>query len=424
MNILILGSGGREHALAWKIKQSPDGHHIFIAPGNPGTALEGTNLAVSLKDFEGIASLISSYTVQMVIIGPEEPLVSGLTDFLEDRFRHSDLIVIGPTRQAAQLEGSKAFAKIFMEEYGIPTAKYKSFQGVEIQAAYNYIDGMNTPIVVKADGLAAGKGVTICLTKEEAKEEIRQMLEGKFGSASQTIVLEEFLNGKEFSVFVLTDGHDYKILPIAKDYKKIGEADNGPNTGGMGAVSPVSFVDQEMMDKVESRVIIPTIKGLQTRGYKYHGFIFLGLIVVDNEPFVIEYNCRMGDPETEVVMPRLSNDLVILLHAIHTGTLDAHLIQSTQESASTVVTVSGGYPGAYEKNKRIFFPSYIPDGSIVFQAGTSQDDQGHTITAGGRVLAITSMSPSLTQALDQSYNLIEQIHYEGKYFRKDIGFDV
>lgn len=220
MNILILGSGGREHALAWKIKQSPDGHHIFIAPGNPGTALEGTNLAVSLKDFEGIASLISSYTVQMVIIGPEEPLVSGLTDFLEDRFRHSDLIVIGPTRQAAQLEGSKAFAKIFMEEYGIPTAKYKSFQGVEIQAAYNYIDGMNTPIVVKADGLAAGKGVTICLTKEEAKEEIRQMLEGKFGSASQTIVLEEFLNGKEFSVFVLTDGHDYKILPIAKDYKK------------------------------------------------------------------------------------------------------------------------------------------------------------------------------------------------------------
>ncbi len=422
MNILLLGSGGREHALAWKLKQSPSCEKLFIAPGNPGTADLGENISVSLKDFESIELIVKAHAINMVVIGPEDPLVAGLTDFLESKF--SDLIVIGPTHAAAQLEGSKAFAKEFMIEYGIPTARYKSFSVDSLDDAFNYVDLMNTPIVVKADGLAAGKGVTICLSKTEAKAEIASMLDGKFGSASTTVVLEEFLSGQEFSVFVLTDGYDYKILPVAKDYKKIGAGDSGPNTGGMGAVSPVSFADDLMMEKVIHRIINPTIQGIKSRGYKYHGFIFIGLISVHGEPLVIEYNCRMGDPETEVVLPRLQNDLVALLAAAHYGTLSHHHIQEDPAFACTVVLVSGGYPGNFEKHKLITFDGIKASKSILFHAGTALDDTDNLVTNGGRVLAITSLAPRLQDALDQSYASIEQIHYEGMYFRKDIGDDV
>ncbi|MEP7323739.1 MAG: phosphoribosylamine--glycine ligase [Saprospiraceae bacterium] len=423
MNILILGGGGREHALAWKIKQSPLCDQLFIAPGNPGTAGLGTNIHLSLKDFDKIRETIEANHIELVLIGPEEPLVLGLTDYLESHFDPAKVHIIGPTKIAAQLEGSKAFAKEFMEEFNIPTARYHSFIPSQIDDAIDYIQGMNTPIVVKADGLAAGKGVTICQSHHEAINEVKDMFDGKFGAASSVVVLEEFLSGKEFSVFVLTDGHDYKILPVAKDYKKIGERDAGPNTGGMGAVSPVSFVTASMMKEVEDKIIIPTIEGLNQKNYRYHGFVFIGLIEVGSIPYVIEYNCRMGDPETEVVMPRLKTDLVPLLLSLNQGTLASQNVEQINEAACTVVMVSGGYPGDYEKNKLISIPIVVPTSSIIFHSGTKMED-GHLLTNGGRVLAITSTGDHLSDALRSSYELIKQIDYEGQYFRKDIGFDV
>ena len=423
MNILILGGGGREHAMAWKIKQSPWCEQLYIAPGNPGTAALGTNLPLSLKDFESIRDAIIQYSIELVLIGPEDPLVSGLTDFLETHFDPNKVHIIGPTKIAAQLEGSKAFAKEFMQEFNIPTARYSSFSGNEVDAAIRYIGKMNTPVVVKADGLAAGKGVTICSTHEEAITEVQDMFGGKFGDASSTVVLEEFLSGREFSVFVLTDGLNYKVLPVAKDYKKIGANDTGPNTGGMGAVSPVPFVDEVMMQKVESRIIIPTIQGLHKKNFRFHGFVFIGLIEVNDEPYVIEYNCRMGDPETEVVMPRLDTDLIPLLLSLNQGTLSSQHIVESNKAACTVVLVSGGYPGHFEKNKEISLPDYTTDHSIIFHAGT-KNDQGRLLTHGGRVLAITSLEDNLKDAVSASYALIAKIKFENQYYRKDIGFDV
>jgi phosphoribosylamine--glycine ligase len=423
MNILILGGGGREHALAWKIKRSPLCSQLFIGPGNPGTAALGTNLPLSLKDFESIRAVINLYNIELVLIGPEEPLVLGLTDFLEAHFDPKKVHVIGPTKIAAQLEGSKAFAKEFMQEFAIPTAQYRSFLKDQLDEAIEYIGKMKTPVVVKADGLAAGKGVTICNSHAEAIAEVKDMFSGKFGVAGSAVVLEEFLTGREFSIFVLTDGSSYKILPVAKDYKKIGANDTGPNTGGMGAVSPVSFVDDIMMQKVESRIIIPTIEGLSKKKYRYHGFIFIGLIEVKGEPFVIEYNCRMGDPETEVVMPRLESDLIPLLLALNHGTLESQLIFESEKEACTVVLVSGGYPGHFEKSKEITLPSIYADHTTIFHAGT-KDEQGKLVTQGGRVLAITSVGNTLHEALLSSYQVIQKISYQNMYYRNDIGFDV
>lgn len=422
MNILIVGGGGREHTLAWKIKQSPACDHLFIAPGNPGTAALGENIPISIQDFISLETLIRTKKIGLVLIGPEDPLVAGLTDFLESRFDENELIVIGPTRIAAQLEGSKAFAKRFMEEWNIPTAKYHSFGHAELTEALDYVHSMQVPIVVKADGLAAGKGVSICFSHQDAKREVIAMLEGKFGSASQQVVLEEFLDGREFSVFVLTDGKEYKLLPVAKDYKKIGEHDTGPNTGGMGAVSPVSFVNKGMMDKVITRIVEPTMMGLQSHQYKYHGFIFFGLIEVGGEPYVIEYNCRLGDPETEVIIPRLKNDLVELLKATHEHRISAIRIEEEEDAAVTVMLVSSGYPGTFEKSKEIKLPVSTPD-SIVFHSGTAWDESGRLVTSGGRVMAITSLAPTKEHALKRSYATIDQIGFEGKVFRGDIGHD-
>jgi len=422
MNILIIGGGGREHTLAWKIKQSPWCDDLFISPGNPGTAALGENLTVSVKDFKALEEAIRSRNIGMVLIGPEDPLVAGLTDYLESRFKETELIVIGPVQQSAQLEGSKSFAKQFMNEFEIPTAKFQSFNQFEYDKAIDYIDLMQVPIVVKADGLAAGKGVVICQSHQEAKNEVKVMLEGKFGAASHQVVLEEFLSGREFSVFVLTDGVDYKLLPVAKDYKKIGEQDTGPNTGGMGAVSPVSFADADLMDKVLTRIIEPTMTGLKAKKYKYHGFIFFGLIEVHGEPFVIEYNCRLGDPETEVIIPRLENDLLELLIAAHNHKLNEINIRESTLCAVSVMLVSSGYPGAFEKSKVISIPDDT-SGSLIFHAGTSRNDNGHLVTSGGRVMAITSLAENKTQALAQSYATIDLIRYEGKTYRRDIGYD-
>lgn len=423
MNILIIGAGGREHALAWKIRQSPSCKAMYIAPGNAGTASVGTNLPISVNDFGAIEQAVRDHRIDLVLIGPEEPLVLGLTDYLEARFDAEELIVIGPVKSAAMLEGSKAFAKAFMMEFQIPTAAYRSFALDEQEDAEKFIGLMRLPIVLKADGLAAGKGVIICQSREEAKAELRAMFQGRFGDAGHRVVVEEFLSGREFSVFVLTDGRDYKILPVAKDYKRIGEADSGPNTGGMGAISPVSFVDRAMMEKVESRIIQPTIRGISQRGLKYHGFIFCGLIEVNGEPMVIEYNCRMGDPETEVVMPRLQNDLVELLVATHRHRLGSHTIRESPFYAATVMLVSGGYPGSYEKGKPIDLPDFTHD-AMIFHAGTATDARSGLVTAGGRVMAVTSMAGDKNAALAMSYSIIPHIHFEGKNFRGDIGFDV
>lgn len=423
MNVLIIGGGGREHALAWKIKQSKRCDSLFIAPGNPGTASVGINVDISVKDFTSIGELIRVHQIGLVLIGPEDPLVSGLTDYLESRFDESELAVIGPTQMAAQLEGSKAFAKRFMEEFEIPTAKYRSFGQDDLSAAFGYIDDMNVPIVVKADGLAAGKGVSICESREEAKHEVSAMLQGKFGSSSYQVVLEEFLKGREFSVFVLTDGDRFCLLPVAKDYKKIGEQDTGPNTGGMGAVSPVPFVDQILMDKVLSRIIEPTIQGLKSKKYKYHGFIFFGLIEVDGEPFVIEYNCRLGDPETEVIIPRIKNDLLELLMATHQHRWSDLEVEESEQSAVTIMLVSSGYPGEFEKGKIISIPESGHE-SIIFLSGTAINSSGQLVTSGGRVMAVTSMAENQEKALTKSYTTINKIQFEGKVFRRDIGYDV
>lgn len=422
MKILLLGGGGREHAFAKKFQESPFCEQLFIAPGNAGTAQCGTNVDLNPNDFPALKTFVLDQAVEMVVVGPEEPLVRGIFDFFgtDDELEH--IPVIGPSQEAAQLEGSKAFAKAFMAAQNIPTADYQSFAKDTLSEGLEFLDKATTPIVLKADGLAAGKGVLILEDREEAKREFRAMLDGKFGDAGARVVVESFLDGIEFSIFVLTDGRDYKILPVAKDYKRIGEGDTGLNTGGMGAVSPVNFVDDKMMEKVEKRIIIPTIKGLQQRDIIYQGFIFIGVISVKGEPFVIEYNCRMGDPETEVVFPRLKNDLTELMLATAHGTLSEITIEQDPRAATTIMLVSGGYPEAYEKGKIIANLENIKD-STTFHAGTKmQGDQ--IVTNGGRVLAITSFGNDFIEALAISKNNAQQIDFEGKYFRGDIGMDL
>lgn len=422
MNILLLGSGGREHAFAWKMRQSPLCKKLVIAPGNAGTIGLGTNVAVDPNDFPTVKSLVLAENIDLVVVGPEEPLVRGIYDFFQKDADIQHIAVIGPSAAGAQLEGSKAFAKHFMQEFNIPTAAYREFTLENKNEGLKYIDTQNPPIVLKADGLAAGKGVIICKSTAEAKMRFEEMLGGKFGEASARVVIEQFLYGIEFSVFVLTDGTNYKILPIAKDYKRAGEADTGPNTGGMGAVSHPPFVSAELMQKVEERIIKPTISGIQQRGLTYKGFIFIGLICVQNEPYVIEYNCRMGDPETEVVFPRLKNDLVELMQATHDGRLGQIQIQTDDRAAATVMLVSGGYPNEYEKGKVITGLDKVRD-SLVLHAGTKVIDN-KIVTNGGRVIAVTSFGKNFKEALALSYQNADKIQFEGKYYRKDIGFDL
>jgi len=423
MNILLLGSGGREHAFAWKIAQSKHCSKLFIAPGNPGTQACGTNMALNPNDFEKVKSFVLENNIGMVVVGPEDPLVNGIYDFFLNDAQLKHIPVIGPSKAGAQLEGSKAFSKKFMMRHNIPTAKYAEFNSSNIEEGFRFIDAMNTPVVLKADGLAAGKGVIIAATHQEAKDTLREMiLDAKFGASSATVVIEEFLTGIEFSVFTLTDGTNYKILPVAKDYKRIGEGDTGLNTGGMGAVTPLPFVSEELMRKVEEQVIKPTVAGLKQEGIVYKGFIYFGLIKVGNEPFVIEYNCRMGDPETEVVIPMLENDLIELFQKVAEEKLNEAAIKIKPGACCTVVVVSGGYPGDYEKGKTISGLNDIQN-SIVFHAGTAAKD-GNIVTNGGRVLAITSFGNTLTDALAASKANAAKIQFEGKYFRSDIGFDV
>ena len=420
MNFLLLGSGGREHALAWKITQSPLCSHLFIAPGNAGTAQYGTNVSVSPIDFEAVKQFCQENDIGMIVVGPEEPLVNGITDFFEG----SGIAVIGPSKQGARLEGSKAFAKQFMQRHKIPTANYKEFNAANYQEGVTYLQQHSLPIVIKADGLAAGKGVVICQYAGEAIAEFELMIQqSKFGDASKNVVIEEFLDGIELSVFALTDGKDYLLLPEAKDYKRIGEGDTGPNTGGMGAVSPVAFADKAFMKKVEDKIIKPTIKGLQAEGINYKGFVFFGLIKVDNEPFVIEYNCRMGDPETEVVLPRLKNDLAELFRAVAAGQLGGITIEKDIRTTCTIMAVSGGYPGQYEKDKVIVGLGDVDDENcIVFHAGTKLSE-GDVLTNGGRVLCVTAYGENVQEALRRSRAALDRIHFEEMYYRKDIGFE-
>ncbi len=422
INLLLLGGGGREHAFAWKLSQSPLCGKLIIAPGNTGTALHGRNVSLNPNDFPAVRQLVLEENINMVVVGPEDPLVLGIWDFFAADPGLSHIPVIGPSKAGAQLEGSKAFAKAFMETEGIPTAAYREFTAAQLKEGLAYVAQHTLPVVLKADGLAAGKGVVICDNITEARDELRDMLGGKFGDAGNRVVIEQFLSGIEFSVFVLTDGKSYKILPVAKDYKRIGEGDTGLNTGGMGAVSPPPFVTPELMKKVETRIIQPTIAGIRRRGMVYRGFVFIGLIEVDGDPFVIEYNCRMGDPETEVVLPRLNNDLVALFQALAEGSLDQVVVEEAALAATTVMLVSGGYPGDYEKGKVISGLDEV-SGSLVFHAGTQQKE-GAIVTNGGRVLAITTCAENFEEALSVSLENAAKIDFENKYFRKDIGFDL
>ncbi|HKK75129.1 MAG TPA: phosphoribosylamine--glycine ligase [Saprospiraceae bacterium] len=422
MNILLLGSGGREHVFAWMFKKSPLCDQLFIAPGNAGTAGLGTNIAIQVDQFEVIKEVCLEEAIDMVVVGPEAPLVAGVYDYFKADADLRNIPVIGPSQAGAALEGSKAYAKAFMAEYDIPTAAYREFTQAELAEGLAYIDQQPTPIVLKADGLAAGKGVLIIEDREEAKAELKAMLDGKFGAASEKVVIEAFLSGIEFSVFALTDGKEYLILPVAKDYKRIGEGDTGLNTGGMGSVSPVPFVDDALMQKVEQRIIQPTIKGIQDRGLDYIGFVFFGLISVEGEPYVIEYNCRMGDPETQVVFPRMKNDLLVLLQAAHEGRLSEHSLEKEERAAAAVILVSGGYPEAYEKGK-VITGEDLAEECMVFHAGTLKEGD-QILTNGGRVLAVTSFGRDFKEALSKSYEDADKINFEGKYYRRDIGFDL
>jgi phosphoribosylamine---glycine ligase len=424
MNILLLGSGGREHTFAWKLSQSPLCNELFIAPGNAGTARHGTNVPIGDTDFEALGKFCFDYSIDMVVVGPEIPLVEGVYDYFANHPQLSGIPVIGPSKTGAQLEGSKAFSKAFMKRHNIPTADYLEVTSANLYDGLEHISRQTPPIVLKADGLAAGKGVLICESIEDAQFELREMLSGKFGSASAKVVIEEFMQGIEFSVFVLSDGKNYHILPEAKDYKRIGEGDTGLNTGGMGAVSPVPFVTPELMRKVEERVIIPTIKGLQEENIPYIGFIYIGLMnEAGDEPRVVEYNCRMGDPETEAVLPRIQNDLLELLFATSKGELDQTTINIDPRAAVTVILASGGYPGVYEKG-RVIYGWEDPGESVVFHAGTTRNEEGQVVTNGGRVMAITSLHENWQKAIQMSMTTAEQIQFEGKYFRKDIGKDL
>jgi len=423
MNILILGSGGREHTFAWKISQSPKCDKLFVAPGNSGTADIASNIDIAVTDFNAIKNLSLKHNIDLVVVGPEDPLVQGVHDFFLKDDDLKKIAVIGPQKAAAALEGSKQFAKEFMMRHNIPTAAYKSFNVKNIDEGYQFLERLNPPYVLKADGLAAGKGVVILNDINEAKTELKHMLvDSKFGTASSKVVVEEFLDGIELSCFVLTDGENYKILPTAKDYKRIGEGDTGLNTGGMGAVSPVPFANKEFLDKIEEQIVKPTVLGLQKDNLPYKGFIFVGLIKVGDDPKVIEYNVRMGDPETEVVLPRLKNDLVEILEAISNESLNKINLEIDNRTATTVMLVSGGYPEAYEKGKEITGLDNISE-SIIFHAGAKVNGE-KIITSGGRVMAITSYGNSYKEALEKSYKSIKNIHFDKMNYRKDIGFDL
>ena len=423
MNILILGGGGREHTIAWKLKQSKTVTNLFVAPGNAGTAAIATNLVIGVTDFEAIKMAAIAHAIEMVIVGPEDPLVLGIHDFFLTDIALKHIPVIGPQKAAAALEGSKDFAKQFLMRHHIPTAAYKAFTAANLEDGYAFLDSLKAPYVLKADGLAAGKGVLILKDLKTAKIELKNMLVGaKFGAASTTVVIEEFLDGIELSCFVLTDGKNYKVLPTAKDYKRIGEADTGLNTGGMGAISPVPFADAVFMEKIHSRVVIPTIEGLAKDHLPYKGFIFIGLIKVGEDPYVIEYNVRLGDPETEVVLPRLQSDLLDLFVAVAQQTLDQFSLSIDPRTAATVMTVAGGYPETYEKGHGIT-GLYAPINSLVFHAGTTLKD-GKIVSNGGRVLAVTSFGKDYKEALQESYNSLRYISFKDMYYRKDLGFDL
>ena len=423
MNVLILGSGGREHAFAYKIRQSLLCKNLYVAPGNSGTGEIASNLEINVNQFEQIVEAIKNLNISLVVVGPEVPLVNGLTDFIKGFSDLKDIIVIGPNKHAAQLEGSKDFAKDFLNRHNIPTASHKTFTNENIKDAFSYIDEMKSPYVLKADGLAAGKGVLIIKDPDEAKKELEEMLiNSKFGEASKSVVIEEFLDGIEVSCFVITDGKNYKLLPSAKDYKRIGEGDTGLNTGGMGAVSPPTFLTKEFMEKVENQVIKPTVEGLKKDNINYQGFIFFGLIKVNEEPYVIEYNVRMGDPESEVVLPRIKSDIMEMFFSVGKGTLKDHKIIIDNNKAATVFLVSGGYPEKYEKNKEIFGLDLVQD-SMVFHAGAKYED-GKLKTNGGRVVAVTSKANTIEEALEMSYDSIKKISFEKMNYRKDIGFDL
>lgn len=423
MNILILGSGGREHTFAYKISESFRCNKLFVAPGNAGTSEIATNISIAVTDFKAIKESVIKHQITMVIVGPEDPLVKGIVDFFRSDSELKDVLIIGPSMAGALLEGSKERAKEFMINHQIPTAAYQSFTKKSVSEGKLFLETLSPPYVLKADGLAAGKGVLIINNILEAQQELENMLtHAKFGAASSTVVIEEFLAGIELSVFVLTDGKNYKILPTAKDYKRIGEGDMGLNTGGMGAISPIPFVDEKFMKKIEDRIVIPTVKGLQAEKIDYKGFIFIGLIKVNNDPYVIEYNVRMGDPETEVVLPRIKTDLITLLEATANQNLDKIKLEIDAKTAATVMLVSGGYPEAYEKGKVISGLDTISD-SIVFHAGTLNNED-RILTNGGRVLAITSMGTNYKEALEKSYNNIEKLHFDEMNFRSDIGFDL
>ena len=423
MNVLILGSGGREHAFAWKIAKSSSCNNLFIAPGNAGTAEVGSNIEIGVNDFESIKKFVLSEGIEMVVVGPEDPLVNGIYDFFQEEEELQNISLIGPSKEGARLEGSKEFAKEFMIRHEIPTAKYQAFTKDNLEEGYAFLESLDAPYGLKADGLAAGKGVLILDNIQEAKDELKAMVaDAKFGNASSTVVIEEFLSGIELSVFVLTDGDSYKILPSAKDYKRIGEGDTGLNTGGMGAISPVPFADGFYIEKVEREIVKPTVEGLKKDGITYKGFIFIGLINVKGQPKVIEYNVRMGDPETEVVIPRIKSDLLNLLKGIDDGTFSEKDLNINEQAATTVMLVSGGYPEAYEKGKAISGTEDVKE-SIVFHAGTKNENE-QLRTSGGRVIALTSFGENIEEALTKSFASAEKISFKGKYYRKDIGFDL